>query len=83
VLNTTKNFVHLSWPAVNGSTRFKYSYGAFTVDVGGTSWSAHIRGLTPATNYVFSVTVYGDSGTGNTIECHGTTGELIIILNFI
>ena len=74
--NVTTNSVRLSWPNVKGATRYTFNYGSGNVKVSSDATSVNVNGLTPATNYKFLVTVYGQSGTGNTIACDGSTGKL-------
>jgi len=64
----------VSWPAPS-TARFYY------IDVGperlfnSTSNVYSVTGLSPITNYTFTVTVYGNAGSeGNSVECHGKTG---------
>ena len=72
--NITTNSVRLTWPKVTGATRYTYNYGSCDVNVT-TATSVNVDGLTSSTNYNFFVTVYGQSGTGNTIACGGSTGN--------
>ena len=73
--NVTTNSVRLSWPNVTGAIRYTYNYGSCDVNVR-TATSVNVDGLTTSTNYNFLVTVYGQSGTGNTIACGGSTGKV-------
>ena len=59
---------------MTGATRYTYNYGSGDVNVT-TATSVNVDGLTSSTNYNFFVTVYGQSGTGNTIACGGSTGN--------
>ena len=74
--NITTNSVRLTWPNVTGATRYTYNYGSGDVNVSSDATSVNVNGLTSATNYKFLVTVYGQSGTGNTIACGGSTGKV-------
>jgi len=82
-LNDTSSVV-LSWPEVTGATSYTYSYvhGDVNVNRATELTSVEVIGLTPATTYLFRITVHGQSGTGNTITCSGTTGNDIISLTF-
>jgi len=64
----------VSWPAL--STAWIYY-----IDIGSgkssnsTSNIYAVTGLSPITNYTFTVTAYGNAGSvGNSVECHGKTG---------
>jgi len=74
--NVTTNSVRLSWPSVTGATRYTFNYGSGNVIVSSDATSVNVNGLTPDRNYKFLVTVYGQSGTGNTIACDESTGKL-------
>jgi len=81
VLNATSSSVFLSWPNVTGVTNYTYNYGFDDANVNRET-SVRVSDLTSATTYSFRITVHGQSGTGNTIACRGTTGNDIISLTF-
>jgi len=81
VLNETTSSVFLSWPEVTGATSYSYNYG-FGDDSVNETTLVRVSDLTPAITYSFRITVHGQSGTGDTIVCSGSTGNNIISLTF-
>ena len=79
VQSTDADSATVSWPAPSAA-RFYY------IDIGSdklinTTLNFHtVTDLSPITNYMFTVTVYGNADTtGNSIECRAKTGLYIFL----
>ncbi|MFG2003294.1 fibronectin type III domain-containing protein [Spirillospora sp. NPDC048911] len=72
VTGKTHNSVSLKWDAAARATSYKVTYGGQTKDVTGGATTVTIDGLTPETDYTFSVAGVNNVGTGGA----GTVGPV-------
>jgi len=74
VQSTDADTATVSWPAPSAAQFYYIDIGSDKL-FNSTSNASRVIGLTPLTNYTFTVTVYGNAGTtGNSVECRGKTG---------
>ena len=74
VLSIDADSATVRWPAPS-SAQFYYIDIGSDISPNSTSNVYTVTGLSPVTNYTFTVTVYGKGGIeGNSVECRGKTG---------
>jgi len=74
VLSVDADSATVSWPSPS-SAQFYYIDIGSDVSYNTTSSVYRVTGLSPVTNYTFTVTVYGSGGTeGNSVQCRAKTG---------
>ncbi|MEU5884819.1 fibronectin type III domain-containing protein [Spirillospora sp. NPDC047279] len=75
VTGKTHNTVTLGWNAAARATSYKVTYGDQTKDVAGGATTVTIDGLTPATDYTFSVAGVNTAGTGGAATATAKTDQ--------